>query len=80
MVGLVAVKVCIYLAQGVALLGGIVLLEWVCHCACGLKTLILAARKSVLCYQPSDGDVEPSAPPASSLPGCCHAPTLMILD
>jgi hypothetical protein len=29
--------VCICLAQGMALLGGLVLLEWVCHCGCGLK-------------------------------------------
>jgi hypothetical protein len=32
----------IHLAQGVALLGGVAL-EWVCHCGCGFKTLVLAA-------------------------------------
>ncbi|XP_076791421.1 carbonyl reductase [NADPH] 2-like isoform X3 [Arvicanthis niloticus] len=30
--------------------------------------------------QPSDEDVELSAPPAPFLPGCCHAPTLMTMD
>jgi hypothetical protein len=30
-----SVMVCIYLAQGVALLGGLALLEKVCHCGCG---------------------------------------------
>jgi hypothetical protein len=27
---------CICLAQEVALLGGVALLKWVCHCGCGL--------------------------------------------
>jgi hypothetical protein len=39
------VMVCVCLGQGVALLGGVALLEQVCHCGCGLKTLILAAWK-----------------------------------
>ena len=30
------VMVCICLAQGVAVLGGVALLEWVCHCGHGL--------------------------------------------
>jgi NADH:ubiquinone oxidoreductase subunit E len=46
----------------------------------GFNTLILAARKPVFHYQPSDEDVELSALPAPCLPGCCHAPTLMIMD
>jgi hypothetical protein len=46
----------------------------------GYKTLILAAWKSVFCWQPSDEDVELSAPPAPCLPECCHIPTLMIID
>ena len=37
---------CICLAQGVALLG-VALLEEVCHCGCGLKTLTLDAWKAV---------------------------------
>jgi hypothetical protein len=41
------VMICICLAQGVALLGGVALLEWVCHCGQGLKTLALAAWKPV---------------------------------
>jgi hypothetical protein len=41
------VMICISLAQGVALLEGVVLLEYVCHCGRGLKTLILAAWMSV---------------------------------
>jgi hypothetical protein len=58
---------------------------WPCWSRCvtvgvGFKTLILAAWKSVFCQQSSDEDVELSAPPAPGLPGCCHAPALMILD
>jgi hypothetical protein len=41
------VMVCICLAQGLALLGGVALMELVCHYGCGLKTLTLSARKSV---------------------------------
>jgi hypothetical protein len=41
----------------------------------GYKTLILDAWK-----QPSDEDVELSAYLAPRLPGCCHAPALMIVD
>jgi hypothetical protein len=37
------VMVCMCLAQGVALLGGVAWLEQVCHCGCALKTLALAA-------------------------------------
>lgn len=37
----VGVMVCIRLTQEVALLKGVVLLEWVYHGGCGLKTLIL---------------------------------------
>jgi hypothetical protein len=37
----------LYMAQGVALLGGVALLELVCHYGCGLQTLTLAAWKSV---------------------------------
>jgi hypothetical protein len=40
--------VCVCLAQGVALFGGVALLEYVCHCRyvqIGFKTLILAAWK-----------------------------------
>jgi hypothetical protein len=46
----------------------------------GFKTLTLAAWKPVFCQQPSDEDVELLAPPVPSLPGCCQAPALMIID
>jgi hypothetical protein len=46
----------------------------------GYKTLILAAWKSVFCQQPSDEDVELSVLPEPCLPGCCHVPTLIIMD
>jgi hypothetical protein len=81
------VMVCICLVQGVALLGGVALLEWMwpCWSSCvtvgiGFKTLILAAWKPVFSYQPSDEDVELAASPAPCLLGCCHAPTLTIMD
>ena len=58
---------------------------WPCWSRCvlvgvGFKTLILAAWKPVLCWQPSDEAVELSAPPAPCLPGHCHILTLMIMD
>jgi hypothetical protein len=59
---------------------GVTWLEWVCHCGCGYKILILVAWMSVLHWQPLDEDIELSAPPALCLPGYCHAPTLMIMD
>ena len=62
------------------LLGGVALLEQVCHCGCGLKTLTLVAWKLVFHQQPSDEDVELSAPPAPYLSGCCHVPALMMMD
>jgi hypothetical protein len=42
-----AMMVCICLAQRVSLLEGVALLEKVCHCGYGLKTLIMAAWKLV---------------------------------
>jgi len=41
--------VCICLAQGVALLGGVALMEYMCYGGHGLKTLTLAAWKPVFC-------------------------------
>jgi hypothetical protein len=41
----------------------------------GFKTLILVAWKPVFQW-PSDEDVELSALPVPSLPGCCQAPHL----
>ena len=46
----------------------------------GFKTLILSVWKSVFHKQPSDEDVELSAPLIPCLPGCCHVPALMIMD
>jgi hypothetical protein len=57
--------------SGVGLLGSVALLKEVCHCGRGLMTLVLAAWKTVFCWQPSDEDVELSAPPSPCLPGCC---------
>jgi hypothetical protein len=66
------------LAQGVALLDSVALLE--CDTVgVGFKTFILAAWKTDFHYWPSDEDVELSAPHAPCLPGCCHAPALMIM-
>jgi hypothetical protein len=58
---------------------------WPCWSRCvtvgmGFKTLTLAAWKPVFHLQASDEDVELSAPPMPCLPGCCHAPALMIMD
>lgn len=46
---LVPLVICICLAHELALLGGVVLLEWVCHVGVGFKTLVLAAWKPVFC-------------------------------
>jgi hypothetical protein len=46
----------------------------------GFKTLVIDAWRPVVPLQPSDEDVELSAPPAPFLPGCCHVLTLMIMD
>ena len=80
MLCLLGVMVCICLVQGVALLGGVILLEEVCHRGCRLKTLILASWKPVLCYHPSDKDGELSAHPAPCMSECCHVPALMKMD
>jgi hypothetical protein len=45
----------------------------------GLKTLILAAFKSVFCL-PLEQNVELSTLPAPCLPEFCHAPILMIVE
>jgi len=57
--------VCTCLPQGVALFGGVALLEWMWPCwskcvtvGVGFKTLLLAAWKSVFHQQPSDEAVE----------------------
>jgi hypothetical protein len=42
------------------------------HSSCLEVSILLAAFR--------DEDVELSAPPAPCLPGCCHAPALMIMD
>ena len=58
---------------------------WPCWSRCvtvgvGYKSLLLAAWMLVFCKQPSDEDVELSAPPVPCLPGRCHVPTLMIME
>jgi hypothetical protein len=44
----------------------------------GSVSLWAWALTVVFCL-PLDEDVERSAPPAPCLPGCCHAPNLMIM-
>jgi hypothetical protein len=44
------------------------------------NTCVLAAWEPVFCLQPSDEDVELSAPPVPYLPRCCHVPALIIMD
>ena len=68
------VMVCICLAQGAALLGGVVLWNRCVTVGVGFNTLVLAAWKPVFCL-PSGEDVELLA-----LPVHCHAPILMIMD
>jgi hypothetical protein len=58
---------------------------WPCWNRCvtvnvDFKTLILAAWKSVLCWQPLDEAVELSAPPPPCLPGSYHVLALMTMD
>ena len=64
------------------MLGGVALLEEVCHTVgMGLETLLLAAWKLVVFpWLPSEQDVELSALPAPCLPRCCHVPALMLMD
>jgi hypothetical protein len=42
----------------------------------GFETVLLTAWKTVVFWMQMDQDVELSAPPAPSLPGCCHASSL----
>ena len=74
---MLTVVVCICSAQGVALLRGVALLEWVCHSGDGLKY----SQPSCLGVSSStpDEDVELSVS-APCLPVCCHVPILMIMD
>jgi hypothetical protein len=46
----------------------------------GFKTFLLAPWESVFSYQPSDEDVELSAPPIPCLLGHCYVPALMIIN
>jgi hypothetical protein len=64
--------VCICMAQGVALLGGVALWVWALRPSSCLPGRILLAA--------SDEDIKLSAPPAPCLPGWCHVSTLMIKD
>jgi hypothetical protein len=54
----------ICLAQGVALLGSVALLNYVCHCGHGLQFPLPTCLEPSLLLEPSDEDVELSAPPA----------------
>ena len=50
----------------------------------GFKDFYTQAMSSVIfscLLLPVDQDIEPSVPcPATCLPGCCHAPTMVIMD
>ena len=76
--GSVVVYIC--LSQGVALFGGVALMEEVCHHGCGLWLPSSCLRILVSSSLPSEQGVELSAPPAPWLSGCCHALILMIMD
>lgn len=61
-----------FLAQGVVLFEGVVLLGEVCHCGHGQRELPPSLmRMPVFSWVPAEQDVEGSAPQASYLPGCC---------
>jgi len=59
-------------AQGVALFGGVALLEEVCHCRHGLPDPLPNHAGASLLFA-FEEDVELSAAPVPQLPGCCHA-------
>jgi len=73
-IGLAPIDSCIWicLAQGVALLGGVALLEEVCHCVSGLWDPSPSCLETVF-WLPLEQDVGLSAPLAWGLSGCCHA-------
>ena len=49
-------------------------------CEEGIENLLLATWEIALFCLPLEQDVELSAPPVPSLPGCCQDPALMIRD
>jgi hypothetical protein len=72
--------VLICLAQGMALLGGVILFEEVCHCGVGLWDPAPSCLSTVGSCFPLDEDVELSTSPTPCLPQSYHALSLMILD
>jgi len=56
----------------VALLGGMALLEKMCHCVGLRETFLLDAWKPVFSYLPLEQDVEFSVPLALGLSEFCH--------
>ena len=74
------VMVCISLAQGVALLGHVALLNTCVTVGMSFNTLVLPAWKPFFFQQPPDEDVGLSDPPVPCLPGCFHGPTLIVMD
>jgi hypothetical protein len=62
------------LAQGVTPLGGVALLEEVCHRGGGILGSVPSCLEVSLSWLPLDQDVELPAPsPVPCQPGCCHA-------
>jgi hypothetical protein len=77
------VVVCIWLVHGVALLGGVALLEYMWHhwrnclyVGVGFETHLLLKWKKICSWLPLNEDVELSAPVALCLHGHCHASCL----
>jgi hypothetical protein len=67
------------LAQGVALFGGMALLEEVCHCGHGLQDPCLSCLETNFLLFAFGKDVELSATPGPCLLGHCHALALIIM-
>ena len=67
---------------GSGTLGGVALLEEVCHWGAGFEVSEAQARPSIILFLlPVDQDVELSAPSlAPCLPACHHASLVMIID
>jgi len=68
------------LGQGVALSGGVALLREVCHCGCGLKTILLVPWKPFFSCLLSEQDAELIAPPYTMSAWTLPCPALMIMD
>jgi hypothetical protein len=77
-------KLCVCVCGGgsvIVVVGrGVALLEKVLHCGSRLWDALATCLRRIFFCLPSEQDVELSASPVPCLPGCCHVPTLMIVD